>query len=344
MGDRGVGEHPLDVVLRQGHQVAERHRQRGQDEDHDHPFLAKRKERLRKDTQHHRERPHLRAHGQVARHGRGRALVGVGRPVVERDGGHLERDARRQEGQTHREPGREGRLAGDDRADPGRHVGDPGGPGQAPDIGQAEQEDGAGERPEQEVLDRALGGERIPLVVPGEEVARDHHEFQAHEQDDEIRGRGYQHRAAQREHEDRGELRDREPARLQVVGREQAGDRGDRDEDAVEECGQVVHLVHPAERGPGCLAGPENQEAHPDESRQDHAESEVPVPGLHDVGQDDEHCHGHGGREGGDQGEVGPGHGAGSSRQRPMDIATAGSTAARTALTGPVMRSSTRAG
>ena len=56
----------------------------------------------------------------------------------------------------------------DPRCDEGRA-------GQAPHERQAEQEDRRAERPEQEVLDRALGRVGVGLVVAGQQVARQHH-------------------------------------------------------------------------------------------------------------------------------------------------------------------------
>ena len=77
------------------------------------------------------------------------------------------------------------------------------GAGEAEHEGQAEQQDGAGERAQQEVLDGALGGESVALGEAGQDVARQHQQLQADEQDQQVLAAGDEHAAADGE-EQRG--------------------------------------------------------------------------------------------------------------------------------------------
>ena len=343
VGDRGVRQHPLDVVLGDGHEVAERHRQRREDEDHDDPLVLERGQGLGEDPQDEGERADLGPDGEVAGDRRGRALVGVGCPVVEGHGRDLEGDAGRQQGEAHREAGGEGLLALHDPAEDAGDLGDPGRAREAPDEGQAEEEDRARERAEEEVLDGALGRERVPLVIPRQQVARDDHELEAHEEDEEVGRRGHDHRAGEGEHEDGRELGHRQAARDQVVRPEEDRQGRDRDEDEVKVRRQVVHPVRAAEGGPRLLPGPQDEGGDDPEAQQRHRRREDRAPGPHDVGDDDRAGDEQGRQEGGDDGQVGKGHRQ-ASRQRPIAVASDGSTAASTARTGPAMRSRTRAG
>ena len=245
--DGAVRQHPLDVVLGQGHQVAERHRQRREDDHHGHPLVRQRAEGLDEEAQDEREGADLGADRQVAGDRGRRSLVRVGRPVVERDRRDLEGDPGGQEREAHRQAGRQRMRPGDDR---GQFVGDdrdPGGTGQAPDEGEPEQEDGRTERAEQEVLDGAFGRIRVGLVEARQQVAGQDHQLEAEEQQQEVRRGRDEHRAGHREDEDRCEFRDRQPARDQVVRSEQDRHHDDRDEQEVEEGGQRVDSVGAAE-------------------------------------------------------------------------------------------------
>ena len=246
--DRAVGEHPLDVVLGQRHQVAERHRRGRQHDHHRHPPVGQRPETLDEQAQDQREGTDLRHDREIAGDRRRRALVRVRRPVVERHRRDLERHAGGQERQAHRQARRQRRGAGDDRGQGLVDRVELRRAGQAPDEGDAEQEDRRAERAEQEVLDRAFGGIGVGLVEGGQQVAGQDHQLEPEEQHQQVARRRDQHRAGHREDEDRGELGDRQAARDQVVGAEGDGQRDGGHEQQIEEGGQVIDLVRAPER------------------------------------------------------------------------------------------------
>ena len=66
MGDRAVGQHPLDVGLGQGDEVAEGHGQNGQDNDHRQPVRFQGPECLHEQPQDQGEGTDLGADAQVA--------------------------------------------------------------------------------------------------------------------------------------------------------------------------------------------------------------------------------------------------------------------------------------
>ena len=94
----------------------------------------------------------------------------------------------------------------------------------APGEGEPEQEDRRTERAEEEVLDRALGRVAVGLVIASEHVARQDHELEGDEQDEQVGRAGDEHRPGHREQQDDRELRERaarvargSPARTRCV-------------------------------------------------------------------------------------------------------------------------------
>ena len=165
---------------------------------------------------------------QVAGDRRRRALVRVRRPVVERDRGDLERDAGRQEREAHRQARpTAARCRRRSRRAPGRRPADRVGllsvvPVRPHTNASPNRKIAELNEPEQEVLDRALGRVRVGLVVAGQQVARQHHQLEAEEQQQQVGRAGEEHRAAHREDEHDRELGDRQ-ARAAAGSRARTG-------------------------------------------------------------------------------------------------------------------------
>ena len=97
VADARVGEHPLDVGLRDREDAAGHDRE---DRERDHDRAPVPSERLQRHVEHahqRRERRDLRPRRHERGHGGRRALVHVGRPHVERDRRDLEREPDREE-------------------------------------------------------------------------------------------------------------------------------------------------------------------------------------------------------------------------------------------------------
>ena len=93
LADARVGEHAHDVRLAQGEHVADGHRQR-REHPHERPVDVVERGEREEDHEHEGdEAGRLRRDGQERGHRQRRALVGVGRPRVERHGRHLEPEA-----------------------------------------------------------------------------------------------------------------------------------------------------------------------------------------------------------------------------------------------------------
>ena len=127
---------------------------------------------------------------------------------MERHRGHLEGHSGGHEREAHGQPGSQ-RTAGNHPGERQSHSIYTCRAGDAPDVGKAEQQDRARERPEQEVLDRALGGVRVAAGEAGEDVAGQNHQLQAHEEEKQVGGTGDQHRPSDGEEQHGGEFRER---------------------------------------------------------------------------------------------------------------------------------------
>ena len=93
VGDRRVGQHPLDVGLRDRDDRADQHREDRDAPHHRPPVPADRAQRDVEDPQQRAERGHLGARGHERGDRGGRALVDVRGPLVERRGADLEQQA-----------------------------------------------------------------------------------------------------------------------------------------------------------------------------------------------------------------------------------------------------------
>ena len=105
VGNARIGQHSLDVVLDDGHHVADDHCQGGQGSHGRHPNIAHIGQGHDEDTQHGGKSGHLSSHRHKRSNDGGRTLVNVGRPHVEGGGGYFEAKSDQQEGDTTEENG-----------------------------------------------------------------------------------------------------------------------------------------------------------------------------------------------------------------------------------------------
>ena len=156
--DARVGEHPLQVRLRDADDGPEDHRRGRERPEHRRPVAAQRLERRQEHADERRERGGLDAGRHEAGHDGRRALVGVGRPHVERHGRHLEGEADEQQARAPRA------RAGESAPPRPRRMRRPGRacvlPVSAVGERDAVEEERARERAEQEVLERRLRARR----------------------------------------------------------------------------------------------------------------------------------------------------------------------------------------
>ena len=103
--------------------------------------------------------------------------------------------------------------------------------GRAVDQGDAVEQEARGERPDQEVLERRLGGERVDAVVAGQDVHRHRHHLEAQEQDDEVLRPAQEHHAGGGQEDQRIVLGRQQLLALQVAEREQDGRAGGEQRD-----------------------------------------------------------------------------------------------------------------
>ncbi|MNZ81965.1 hypothetical protein D3C78_1006520 [compost metagenome] len=298
MGDGGIAEQALDVVLHQGQQVAEQDRGDG---DHGQqvvqPAAGGGRGHLVQ-AQQHGEHGHLAGGGQEGRHRRRGAFVHVRGPEVEGDQGELEGQADehhadtdlRQQGVTGR-----GQLAEAQAA------------GFGVEQGHAEQQEGGTGGRQHHVLDAGFQGTLVEEGVRHQAVDRYREQFQADEQAGQVL-RGDQHQAAGGGQEDQ-QVHLLAVARVALAGfTAQVGvDQGDAGEGAGQDQGHVIgaEVVHHHQRGHlqrGDLEGWEdgNQGQVQTDDREAEGPGVVPLPG------DGQHDHDNGGagdqqRQEGDQ-------------------------------------------
>ena len=203
VADGRVGQHPFDVALDDGDDRSDQEGEQGQGPDERLPVQAQDRERREEEPQEAGEAGRLRGGGHEARDRRGRALVDVGGPEVERDGRHLEPQADEQEGHAGEEQAvGDGDVLGEEL----RHLAEVGRSGGAIGEGDTVEKDGRRERPQHEVLDRRLTRLRAPSVVAGHHVQGDGEDLQAEEQHDQVVGTGHEHGARRRQHGQHVEL------------------------------------------------------------------------------------------------------------------------------------------
>ena len=199
MRNGGIGEQALDAGLHDGGEIAQHHRERGDDGHHRRPTgkvavphgaAGRAGKAERENFGEDVKTRDLGAGADERRARRGRAFVGVRRPEMERHGGDLEAEAddgRHQRDQQQRVESLAG-DAGGDFAQIGRA-------GNAVEQAEAEQQKRRRHAAEQKVFQRRLGGPGVVLVERGEDVKREAGEFQRDENHQQILGADQEHQA-----------------------------------------------------------------------------------------------------------------------------------------------------
>src|SRR5581483_7724733 len=315
--DARVREHPLRIRLNERHDVARGHRDRGKYRVHGRPIDDERAHTADEHAQDRGERGRLRTDRHERGRGRRRAVVRVRRPLVERDdrGLEAEADGDEREGDDRRSARESGGSEGGGDVHESRRARD------AEKPGEAVHEQRRAERAEQEVLERGLVRVAIAPLHPGEDVDRDGHELEAHEERDEIRRERDGHRAERREEERRVVLAGRDVLALEVRRRDDRGEQREHDEHRPEEVRERIDVHEPAEerrrsfphedldarpeRRPDRRREERDDEAGGDEHRQQPAGSAPRQRRVRDDHEARRERHDDLGRDGD---EVGPGH------------------------------------
>ena len=180
MRDGRVREHPLHVALRDRGEVADRERGDREHRDGDRPDLGLLGERGDEDPVHEREPGDLRRRRHERGHRRGRALVDVGRPHVERRRRDLEASPARIIAipVTNSGSSAPGRLL--DRREPELA-------GRAVDERAAEEQDPRAEASDDEVLEPGLERLAAVRVERAEDVERDREPLEREEHRHQVR-------------------------------------------------------------------------------------------------------------------------------------------------------------
>jgi hypothetical protein len=196
VGDGRVGQHALDVGLRDGDQVAQPHGEHGEDHQHPLPIRLDRLQPVHQHANRQREGGDLGRTAEQQDGRRRRALVDVRHPHVEGHGAELEADADDQEDDPEDQDLVVHPLLGDrlcDRTELDRAGG-------AVDHGDAVEQHARAERAQHEILHRRLGAllrvavegdqgietERLKLEteIDGQEaVGRDHDQHPEHREE-----------------------------------------------------------------------------------------------------------------------------------------------------------------
>ena len=235
VGHRGVGEHPLDVGLGDREDRADDH---GEDGDHPHhrlPAPAVGAEGDVEETHQGAEGRHLRRRRHEGGDGGGGALVGVGRPALERRGTDLEEQADGQHAHADQQQRAVAEVVADRLVDGGElHRA-----GEAVDQGDAVEEEAGREGAEQEVLERRLLAQQPPAPgQPAEQVERQREDLERDEHRQQVVGRREQHHAADGEHQERVDLGVVEAGgrglALGLGARQRSGLTGERGDPALE--------------------------------------------------------------------------------------------------------------
>ncbi len=198
MTDRRIREHTLDAVLRDRGEVAEDHRERGDDRQDVLPVETKVRHADVEDPREDREGRGFRCRGEKRRDRSRRAFVNVRSPHVERHRGDLEAESRaEQHDAEHQRVVRDQRGHGVGDAQQVERAGD------AVDQRDAVQQNRRAHRAEHEVLHRRFGRLLFVLEVAGEDVARQRHQLEADVDRGEMDARGHEHHAAEGEGHER---------------------------------------------------------------------------------------------------------------------------------------------
>ena len=193
MGDAGIGQEALEIVLHKRHETAERHRHHRNDRDDD-PGVRGCDQRVEEHPQDHREPRRLGAHRHEGGDRRRRAFIDVRHPHVERHRADLEDQPRDDEDHRQQQSGIE-RIAGHRRSHPVqlRRAGEP------VDQRNAVKENPGRDPAKDHVFQRRFV--RPPLLPQeaGQHIGAERHQFEAHIDRQEVGRRGHDHHSRKRE-------------------------------------------------------------------------------------------------------------------------------------------------
>ena len=237
VADARVRENALHVSLRHAHHRPDDHRRRREQPDHVAPRAAERIERREEHAHERRERGRLDAGRHEPGHGGRRAFVCVGRPHVERHRRDLEREADdhqadREQLHRRRRSGLRGHEAGD--------AIEPCAARQPVGERNAVQEKRAGERAEQEVLERRFRRRRRVAADACQHVHRERQHLEREKDDEEIRRRRHQHHAGRGEEHQCVVLARRQPLAIDGWARNRQRQHADGNQDPGHENAEVV--------------------------------------------------------------------------------------------------------
>ena len=244
MGDRRVRQHALEVGLRQGDQVADHQREQGKPGQHLPPLLGGRGEAGVEQAVGEAEGGDLRHRADEQGDGRGRALVDVGHPHMERRGAELEGHAHQHEDQAEQQQAAV--------VDAGRGLVDRAEvetAGGAVDHRHAVEQQAGGQRAQHEVLHGRLGGDLVVAVDGNEAVGAERQHLEAEVEHHEMAAGDHHHHAQQGEQHDGVELAGHQAALLErwpCIGEHHAGDGAHGDLQHVG--GEIAH-EHATEGG-----------------------------------------------------------------------------------------------
>ncbi len=188
------------------------------------------------DAQQRGERRRLGADRHEGRRGRGRALVDVGRPGMERHQRDLEADAHGQDADRQQQHW----VAQVGLLEDGRDLGQVGLTRDAVQPGHAVNQDGRSEGAQQEVLQRSFIGSLLAAGQAGQDVDRDDHQLDRHEQRDQVGRGGGEHHAQHGEREQAVELAERQRPLSEIGRGHERHQDGRGQEQRVEVDGEVV--------------------------------------------------------------------------------------------------------
>ncbi len=242
MGDARIGEHPLDVRLHDADDRAQDHRQASDDRQHGDPLGLQRLEGREEDAHEGRERGGLHCRRHEGGDDRGRPLVGIGRPHVERHGGYLEREANRQ--QAHRQQGERGGLTGAQARERFADLVDAGGTGERESERDAVEKKRAREGTEQEIFEGGLRAPRTVAADPREDVNGEREDFQSEEDHEQVSRGRHHHHSADREERQRIVLAGRDLLTLHDAVGHQHRQHADEAQNQVDEEREIVRTNH----------------------------------------------------------------------------------------------------
>ena len=223
--DRRIGEQALGVGLRERGEVGAGHGRDGDEDQQRQPDRAHGHESDEQDAEQHGPSGGLDGDGHESGDAGGRAFVGVGRPLVEGDGGDLEEQAgERGEQRDDRRPAciavsakrRATSLVNDAQVRAA---------GQAVEQRKSVGEDAGRKCAKQEIFQRGFVGAAIAAQESDQHVSGDRHQFEADEDEDDVEAGGHAHHAGDREQHQRVVFAVIFVLGLEIAHRHQDGDR-----------------------------------------------------------------------------------------------------------------------